>query len=268
MARAAGLLRAAHRLGAIQRCAGDGRDVARHAAGRAPRVAGAAFGRAGQDVPSAQVAGHRRAGDRHGALALGQGHQMGRGMGLAYPTAARAAPACRESGPCRGHAARLARPRRRRGRVGVLRSGAAHRAGAGQALSVPAVRQDAPVAGRGLPGAGLPHRGAGAVELLVAADRLAAGPAGGRRHGISRAGTDPPRGRAPHRSGSHRFIAALSRAARAGNAHPSRRPLARAPRGAIRLRHLRPQGRRAPLHHRIGVDATRPVRHFHHQGPR
>lgn len=82
------------------------------AAGGAPGVAGAAPRRPGQDVPPAQVAGHWRAGGGHGALAVSQGHQVGRGLGLADQAGAVRAAARRSWAPSKPRcAAGAARPR-------------------------------------------------------------------------------------------------------------------------------------------------------------
>ena len=122
--------------------------------GIAPALAGTVAGRTGQDVPSAQVAGHRRPRRRRGPLALGQGAEMGGGVGLARTAGARRQASAREPG--RGVPDGLARHRGGCGRMGLLRRRAVDRAGARQVLSLPALLPDPPPARHRLSGAGVP----------------------------------------------------------------------------------------------------------------
>ena len=83
VARAVHVLLVSHRVHAVQRGDRHRLDERGHAAGAAPEMAGAASGRAGQDVSPAQVVGHRRPGGRHRSLVVGKRHQMDGGLGLA-----------------------------------------------------------------------------------------------------------------------------------------------------------------------------------------
>ncbi len=100
------------------------------------------------------------------------------------------------------------------GRMGLLRRRGATGTGVAQALSIPAVRQDAPLDGSDLPGAGLPHLGAGAVSYWAQpvgwalAMLLASGTIGG-------VGAGPDRRAA--RARRYRVAASLPGAECAGN---------------------------------------------------
>src|SRR5690554_2566084 len=68
--------------GTTHGCSGHRLHEPGHTAGPAATLAGGLAGRAGQDVPAAQVAGHRRAGAVHPALAGDQGPEVGGRLGL------------------------------------------------------------------------------------------------------------------------------------------------------------------------------------------
>src|SRR5256885_9689413 len=101
--------------------------------------------------------------------------------------------------------------------MGLLRRRGATGTGFGQALSIPAVRQDAPLDGSDLLGAGLPHLGAGSVLLLGAARGLGFGYAAGERHGIGGVGGAGPGRGAAHPPPRHPNAAEPPLAAPAGH---------------------------------------------------
>ena len=254
-----------HRVRAVQRGAGHRPDEHCHAAGIAAEVAGAAPGRPGQDVPPAQVAGHHRAGVGGAALVVGQGNQVDGGLGLAGEAGSQG-PCRRGDGQHRSLAAQPAGSGGIRGRVDLLPGGRADRPGSGAPLSLPPLRQDPQSAGAGLSGPGLPLRGADQVRLLDAAGRRGAGPlAAGRQRGC---GTGP--GRADRcraqGAGPDRDPDRVPGAARAANDGRAGGRLARPCGGAVCLCHLGPGGRRAPLHHCLGLEPDRGPAHVHHQG--
>ena len=173
------LLRGARHRGQLHRRAGHGRHEHRHDPRPASGGARAALRRHGQGLPAAQVAGYRRPVDRRGALAVGQGHQVGGGLGLAGKTRARPAP--RTDGGDLPLLPGTARPGRDHRRMGLLRLRRACRDRAHQAFSVSPLRADPPRDGGGVSGAGGARRGAAALQLLGQPDRHPDGHPDGRR---------------------------------------------------------------------------------------
>lgn len=145
---------------------GLGPDVADHGAGRASRMAGKAVGRPGQELPPAQMGGHRR--DRAGAAAL--------------RAAAVAQPAGRLGRSPGAHATRglvaqhLPPPGRGDGGMGRVVSRGHAGPHALAAVPVPRLALPAQAAGRGVPGAGVSCRGADTTRLVGAACGCAGGP--------------------------------------------------------------------------------------------
>ena len=235
----------------------------------APALAGAVAWRPRQDVPPAQVAGHRRRWSSaivHWLLAQGPKWAVG----WAGWSGRRAARTRRAGDPVAAVPAAASAAGRGPRRMGLLRGRAADRAGAGPRVPLPAFYKTHRLLAVGLPGAGVPHRRAACsfgywasplgvvMALLLACGTLRRG----------RRAAAPGRRRARRVDGRIAALTATRRARDRGGDRPARAAGPGTQAGQFAFVTADARRGSAPLHHRLGLERGRPAHHLHRQGAR